>query len=84
VKTAGRVLLLGWVVLALGVVLIFAFPKPASSVLHPIASYFQLIPAILLVATAVYSLIRIYRMGSARDPVPPEAGLPADVRYSLT
>ena len=59
-------LLLGWILLALGVALTFAWPKFASSVLRPIASYFQLIPMILLVATAVYSLIRVYRMGIAR------------------
>ena len=51
-KTIGRVLLVCWALLALGVALIFAVPKLASQVLHPIASYFQLIPMILLVATA--------------------------------
>jgi uncharacterized membrane protein len=65
-KTAGRLLLLGWTVLALGVVLIFALPKLASAVLHPIASYFQLIPMILLFATVVYSLVCVYRMRSVR------------------
>ena len=65
-KAAGRMLLLGWILLALGVVLIFALPKLASTVLHPIASYFQLIPLILLVATVGYFLLRVYGMGSAR------------------
>jgi hypothetical protein len=65
VKAARRVLILGWITLALGVVLIFALPKVASTILHPIASYFQLLPMILLVATAGYFLILIYRRGIA-------------------
>jgi hypothetical protein len=65
-KTVGRMLLLGWALLAVGVGLVFAFPRLASTVLHPIASYIQLIPMILLVVTAAYYLVRVYRIGSAR------------------
>jgi hypothetical protein len=65
-KTIGRVLLVCCALLALGVVLIFALPKLASQVLHPIASYYQLIPMILLVATAFYGILRAYRTGVAR------------------
>jgi hypothetical protein len=65
-KSIGRVLLVCWALLALGVALIFAVPKLASEVLHPIASYFQLIPMILLVATAFYGILRAYRTGVAR------------------
>jgi len=65
-KTIGRVLLVCWALLALGVVLIFALPKLASQVLHPIAFYYQLIPMILLVATAFYGILRAYRTGVAR------------------
>jgi hypothetical protein len=65
-KTAGRVLLFGWVLVGLSVVLIFALPKVASRILHPIASYFHLIPMLLLIATAAYILARIYQTGSAR------------------
>jgi hypothetical protein len=65
-KTGGRVLLVAWALLAVGVALIFALPKLASQVLHPIASYFQLIPMILLVATVFYGILRAYRTGIAR------------------
>ena len=65
-RTVGRILLSGWVLLALGVALTFAWPKLASRVLHPVSLYLQLIPMILLVATALYGLARVYRTGIAR------------------
>jgi len=65
-KTIGRMLLVGWALLALGVALTFAWPKPASRILHPISLYLQLIPMTLLVVTGLYGLIRVYRAGVAR------------------
>jgi hypothetical protein len=67
-KTFGRVLLSGWLLLFLTVGLVFAFPKPASRILHPIAPYFQVVPLLLLIGTATYGLVRIYRVGMKRLP----------------
>lgn len=49
--------------LFLAVVLLFLIPKPMSNLLHPIASYFVLIPLTLIVATIVFGLIRLYGIG---------------------
>lgn len=65
-KIFGRFLLSGWLLLFLTVVLVFAFPKPASRVLHSFAPYFQLIPILLLIGTVAYGLLRIYRSGMKR------------------
>jgi len=65
-KLFGRVLLVGWLMLILTVGLAFAFPKPVSRILHSIAPYFQLIPALLLIATAAYGLLRLYRQDMKR------------------
>ena len=65
-RIVARILIVGWVLLALSVALTFVWPKLASRVLHPISAYFQLIPMTLLVATALYGLVRIYRAGIAR------------------
>ena len=62
-KLFGRVLLAGWLLLILTFGLAFAFPKPVSHVLHSFAPYFQLIPMFLLIVTAVYGLLRLYRQG---------------------
>jgi len=65
-KIFGRVLLSGWLLLFLAVVLVFAFPKPASHILHSFAPYIQLIPILLLIGTAAYGLLRVYRLGMKR------------------
>ena len=63
-KTAGRMLGLGWMVLAVGVALSFSFPKGTATVLHPIRSYFPflpIIPLVLLIGTVCYFVVRASR-----------------------
>jgi hypothetical protein len=65
-KGFGFVLLSGWLLLFVTVVLVFAFPKAASHILHSFAPYFQLIPILLLIGTVTYGLLQIYRLGMKR------------------
>jgi hypothetical protein len=67
VKTFRHILLSGWAVLTLMVLTFFTAPKLAVRVLHPIAHYFALIPFLLLLATAAYKIITIYRAGISRS-----------------
>jgi|HubBroStandDraft_5_1064220.scaffolds.fasta_scaffold486648_1 hypothetical protein len=66
-KTFRHMLLLGWALLGVVVLVIFAEPELAARVLHPIVSYFPLIPGFLLLATVVYGLIRRYQAGMSRS-----------------
>ncbi len=65
-KTFGRVLLLGWILVVLGVALVFTFPKVVIGILHPTYSYFRLLVALLIAGTGVYKLIRVYQRGMTR------------------
>ena len=65
-KLFGWILLVGWLLLILTVGLAFAFPKPISRILHSFAPYFQLVPIFLLIATAAFGLLRLYRQGMER------------------
>ena len=65
-KTLGYILLIGWVGLFSFVALVFAFPKSVGSLLHPIADFFVLIPTFLLLGTAIYGIMRLYRAGMNR------------------
>jgi hypothetical protein len=65
-KTFGRVLLSGWLLLFLAVILVFAFPKIASHILHSFAPYLQLVPILLMLGTVAYGLFRLYRLGMKR------------------
>jgi hypothetical protein len=62
----GKVLIAGWALLFLTVAAIFTFPKGMSHVLHPIADYFVLWPATLLIATFIYGVGLALRMGLRR------------------
>lgn len=62
-KILGYMLLIGWMGLFSFVALVFAFPKSVGPLLHPIADYFVLIPTSLLLGTAVYGVMRLYRAG---------------------
>ena len=65
-RVFGRTLLSAWLLLFLTVALAFAFPKPFSRIIGLFAPYFQLIPMFLLIVTATYGLIRVYRAGMIR------------------
>jgi hypothetical protein len=60
------IVIAGWILLFLTVGLAFAFPNAMFHVLHPIASYFQLIPAVLLFLTFIYYVVRLYKAGMQR------------------
>jgi len=62
-KISERVLLSGWLLFLLVVILLVIFPKPASHVFHSFAPYFQVVPILLLIGTAMYGVIRLYRFG---------------------
>jgi hypothetical protein len=66
VKIFGRVLLSGWILLFVAVLLVFAYPKPASRLLHGFAPYMQVVPLLLLLGSAAYGLLRIYHVGMNR------------------
>ena len=62
----GYVLLVGWVGLFATVALVFAFPKAVGPLLDPIRDYLVLIPTSLLLGTAMYGIMRLYRGGMNR------------------
>ena len=62
-KLFRRFLLSGWVLLFTTVGLCFAFPKPMSHFLGPIGSFFVLIPIALLLGTAIYAVMFLFRAG---------------------
>lgn len=66
-KVFRNILIAGWALIVLTVGLAFVFPKGMSHVLSPIASFFHLIPAILLVLTFVFYLLRLYKAGVRRS-----------------
>jgi hypothetical protein len=65
-KALGLMLLIGWIGLISVGALVFAFPKSVGPFLRPIADYFVLIPTSLLLGTAVYAVMRLYRAGMNR------------------
>jgi hypothetical protein len=60
------VLLIAWFLLLLGVALAFTFPKHTARILHPVSSYYHVVPMILVIVTAFYFLLGIYKIGIAR------------------
>src|ERR1700721_321331 len=63
----GWVLIAGWGLLFLTVVLMFTFPKCMSHLFRPVAEFFVLWPAGLLLGTGVYVIILIFRSGMRRQ-----------------
>lgn len=60
----GYSLLAGWCALFVAVALSFAFPQGMSRLLHPLAGTLVVVPAALLIASAVYGLMRLCRRGT--------------------
>jgi hypothetical protein len=64
-KTFGRIVLLGWILVAIAVVFLFTFPRSAAGRID------DWIPTVvlggLLIATAVYKLLRLYYAGMSRS-----------------
>lgn len=66
-KNFRRVLVAGWLFYLLTVALIFTFPKPVGHILQPFATlYFGLGMSLLLVGSATYKILRVYRKGMKR------------------
>jgi hypothetical protein len=65
-NTLRRVVLAAWVLFFAVVALFFAFPKPMSRILHPVTPYFVLLPIFVLVLSAFYGVLRVYRLGMKR------------------
>jgi hypothetical protein len=65
-KALRYILVAAWTIVILVVGLAFAFPRPMSRILGPMASFFHLIPAALFIMTAVYVVGRLYRAGMRR------------------
>jgi hypothetical protein len=65
-KTFGIILATGWGLFFLTIALLFTFTKLVANILHPIFPYFPLIPGSLLLLTAVYGILRLYRLGMNR------------------
>jgi hypothetical protein len=63
----GWILIAGWALLFLTVAAFFAFPKPMSQIFRPVADFFVLWPASLLVGTGAYAIILIFRAGMKRQ-----------------
>lgn len=61
------VLAVGWGGLLGTVALCFAFPRLMSHHLAPIAAFFVLIPTSLLIGSAAYGVICVYRTGMKRS-----------------
>lgn len=61
------VLIAGWAVLLGIVALVFVIPKPMGYILKPIADFFVLFPASLLIGTGLYGIIRLYKIGMKRS-----------------
>jgi hypothetical protein len=60
-------LIFGWVILLGTVLLCFIFPKPMGHMLEHVADFFVLVPAALLIGTALYGIIHLYRAGMRRS-----------------
>jgi hypothetical protein len=58
------ILIGSWVFLLLSVAILFIAPKPTLAVLGP--QYFHLFPFFLLLTTAGYLAVRLYRWGMKR------------------
>lgn len=56
-------LVAGWVAFFGIVALLFAFPKAVGEILAPVAGFFALPPAVMLVATLLYGIVCVYRAG---------------------
>jgi hypothetical protein len=67
-RAFGRSLLVGWLLLLLMVFWIFVFPNFASRALHSFAPYIQVIPMFLMIASLIYAILRLYRLGMRRPP----------------
>lgn len=66
-KIFRRVLVAGWFFYLLTVALIFAFPQPVGHILRPFATlYFGLGMLLLLMGSAAYRILRLYRAGMQR------------------
>jgi len=59
----GWALVIGWGLLFLTVAACFIFPKGMSHILKPVADFFVLWPASLLIGTWVYAIILFFRVG---------------------
>ncbi len=66
----GWALIIGWGLFLLTVAALFTFPKAVSSLLHPIADYFVLWPASLILGSMTYAVILFFRAGMRRTPTP--------------
>ena len=65
-KWLGRSLLIGWLLLALFVTAGFSFPKQMSRLFGWLAPYIVLIPLLLLLGSAVFVVLVVYRAGMKR------------------
>ena len=65
-KIFRNILIVGWAFIVLTVALAFGFPHAMSRVLGPMASYFHLIPAALLILSFVYFTVRLFKAGMRR------------------
>jgi hypothetical protein len=63
----GWILIAGWGLLFLTVAAFFMFPKSMSDVFKPVADFFVLWPASLLVGTGAYAIILIFRASMKRQ-----------------
>lgn len=66
----GWALVVGWVLLFLTVAACFTLPKGMSHLLRPIADYFVLWPASLILGSMIYAVILFFRVG-VRHPTNP-------------
>lgn len=65
-KWFGRVLLSGWLLLALFIAAEFTFPKEMSHLFGWVAPFIVLPPLVLVMSSAVFALLFVYRLGMRR------------------
>lgn len=63
----GWVLITGWALLFLFVGAYFEFPKPMSHVFGRVADFIVLWPLFLMIGTAIYAVILLFRIGMRRS-----------------
>ena len=66
-KLFGYFLALGWGLLFTTVALSFLLPNAMHRILSPIAGGFVLIPSVLLIASGLFGLLQLYRVGMKRS-----------------
>lgn len=66
-QTYRRLLIIGWILLCILVALCFVSPLTMARFHAASALLFVLLPSILLIATGVYRLAQLYRVGMSRS-----------------